>query len=262
MRFNGKVALITGGGTGIGAAVAQRFVADGGKVVLLGRRRDKLEEVAGPLGGAVVAGDAGNLQDVQAALTCARERFGGLDVLVANAGGHGLGSALDTDDAAWAAALHTNLTTAFVCVRECLPELMARRGNVVVVSSIAGLFAGPSVVGYVTTKHALIGLTRSIARDYGPQGVRINALCPGWVRTDMADEQMEYIRKRHNLATTDEAYALVTQHVPLRRAAEPVEVASVACFLASDEASMMSGSVVVVDGGSGSVDLPTLAFAD
>jgi NAD(P)-dependent dehydrogenase (short-subunit alcohol dehydrogenase family) len=262
MRFAGKVALITGGGTGIGAAVAQRFVADGGKVVLLGRRRDKLEQVAGPLGGAVVAGDAGNQQDVQAALRCAHERFGGLDVLIANAGGHGLGSARQTDDAAWAAALHSNLTTAFVCVRECLSTLMERRGNVVVVSSIAGLVAGPSVVGYVTTKHALIGLTRSIARDYGPRGVRINALCPGWVRTAMADEQMEVVRDMHKLGSIEEAYALVTKHVPLRRAAEAEEVANVACFLASSEASMMSGSVVVVDGGSGAVDLPTLAFAD
>lgn len=262
MRFEGKVALITGGGTGIGAAVAERFVADGGKVVLLGRRRELLEQVAGPLGGAVVAGDAANQRDVQAALAVARERFGGLDVLIANAGGHGLGSALDTDDAAWAAAVHSNLTTAFVCVRECLPELIRRRGNVVVVSSIAGLFAGPGVVGYVTTKHALIGLTRSIARDYGPQGVRINALCPGWVRTAMADEQMEVVRERCKLASIDEAYAEVTKHVPLRRAAEATEVANVACFLASPEASMMSGSVIVVDGGSGSVDLPTLAFAD
>jgi meso-butanediol dehydrogenase / (S,S)-butanediol dehydrogenase / diacetyl reductase len=262
MRFEGKVALISGGGTGIGAAVAQRFVADGGKVVLLGRRREKLEEVAQPLGGAVAVGDAGKKADVQAAIQQAHSKFGRLDVLFANAGGHGLGSALATDDEAWAEAVHSNLTTAFVSVRECLPALIESRGNVVVVSSIAGLFAGPEVVGYVTTKHALVGLTRSIARDYGPRGVRINALCPGWVRTAMADEQMDVVRKMHGLRTTDEAYALVTKHVPLRRPAEAVEVANVACFLASSDASMMSGSVVVVDGGAGAVDLPTLAFAD
>jgi len=262
MRFEGKVALITGGGTGIGAAIARRFVADGGKVVLMGRRRDKLEEVAAPLHGVVAVGDAGNANDVKATLTQIRQRFGRLDVLIANAGGHGLGSAATTDDASWAEALHSNLTTAFVCVRECLPDLIESRGNAVVVSSIAGLFAGPEVVGYVTTKHALIGLTRSVARDYGPKGVRINALCPGWVRTAMADEQMDVIRQKHGLKTTDEAYALVTRHVPLRRPAEAQEVANVACFLASSEASMMSGSVVVVDGGSSAVDLPTLAFAD
>ena len=262
MRFKDKVALITGGGTGIGAAIAQRFVADGGKVVLMGRRRAPLEEVAGPIGGAVAIGDAANASDVKAAIALAQTRFGKLDVLIANAGGHGLGSALETNDATWAEALHLNLTTAFVCVREALPALIQTRGNVVVVSSIAGLFAGPGVVGYVTSKHALIGLTRSIARDYGPQGVRINALCPGWVKTAMADEQMEFIREKHQLRTTDEAYAEVTKHVPLRRAAEPEEVANVACFLASSEASMMCGSVITVDGGAGAVDLPTIAFAD
>lgn len=262
MRFKDKVVLITGGGTGIGAAIAKRIDADGGKVVLMGRRREPLEQVASPIGGAVATGDAGNAADVKAAIALAKSRFGKLDVLIANAGGHGLGSALDTNDASWAEALHANLTTAFVCVREALPTLIETRGNVVVVSSIAGLFAGPDVVGYVTSKHALIGLTRSIARDYGPRGVRINALCPGWVRTAMADEQMEVVREKYQLPSIDHAYAEVTKHVPLRRAAEPEEVANVACFLASAEASMMSGSVVVVDGGAGSVDLPTLAFAD
>lgn len=262
MRFEGKVALISGGGTGIGAAVARRFVADRGRVVLMGRRREKLQEIGGPLGALIAEGDAANRNDVKSAVEQARSRYGRLDVLFANAGGHGLGSALATDDAAWAEAVRSNLSTAFVSVRECLPALIESRGNVVVVSSIAGLFAGPEVVGYVTTKHALIGLTRSIARDYGPRGVRINALCPGWVRTAMADEQMDVIREKHGLRTIDEAYALVTKHVPLRRPAEADEVANVACFLASTEASMMSGSVVVVDGGAGSVDLPTLAFAD
>ena len=264
MRFTGKVALITGGGTGLGAAIARRFVADGGSVVLLGRRRDRLDEVAGPLGAAAIAiaGDAGDRQCLRAAVARAQESFGRLDVLIANAGGHGLGAALATDDAAWAEALHANLTTAFVSVRECLPALLAGRGNAVVVSSIAGLTAGPEVVGYVASKHALIGLTRSIARDYGPQGVRINALCPGWIRTAMADEQMEVVRRRHGLATIDDAYRLVTKHVPLRRPAEADEVANVACFLASDEASMMSGAVITVDGGATAVDLPTLAFAD
>lgn len=262
MRFQGKVALVTGGGTGIGAALARRFVADGGQVVLMGRRQGPLEEVAAPLRGMAVAGDAGNQQDASAAVAAACARFGRLDVVFANAGGHGVGAALVTDDAAWAEAVHANLTTAFVSIRESLPALLESGGNVVVVSSIAGLFAGPEVVGYVTSKHALIGLTRSIARDYGPRGVRINALCPGWVRTPMADEQMEVVRRRHDLASIEEAYALATRHVPLRRPATPEEIANVACFLASPEASMMTGAVIVVDGGATAVDLPTLAFAD
>lgn len=261
-RFDGQVALITGGGTGLGAAIAARYIQDGGKVVLMGRRRAPLEAVADTLGCAAYAGDAAQAGDMRQAIELARARYGRLDVLMANAGGHGIGEALSTDDAQWADALHTNLTTAFVSVRECLPELIERKGNIVVVSSIAGLASGPGVVGYVTTKHALVGLTRSIARDYSPRGIRINTLCPGWIRTPMADEQMRVIQEKHGLASVDEAYALVTRHVPLRRPATAEEVAGVACFLASADAAMMTGTVTVVDGGALAVDLPTLAFAD
>lgn len=261
-RFDGQVALITGGGTGIGAATARRITEEGGHAVIMGRRRAPLESVAESLGCAFFAGDAADATHVREALELARSRFGRLTILIANAGGHGIGDALHTDDASWAQAIHTNLTTAFVSIRECLPELTGSRGSIVIVASIAALFAGPQAFGYVTTKHALLGLTRSIARDYGPQGLRINALCPGWVRTAMADEEMEVIREQHGLASLDEAYGVVTQHVPLRRAAQPEEVASVACFLASADAVMMTGSVVVVDGGAAAVDLPTLAFAD
>lgn len=261
-RFHGQVALITGGGTGIGAAIARRITAEGGHAVIMGRRRTPLESVATSAGCAFFTGDAADAGNVRAALGLVRSEFGHLTILVANAGGHEMGEALSIDDGSWARAIHTNLATAFVSIRECLPELIGTRGSIVVVSSLAGLFAGPEAVTYVTTKHALLGLTRSVARDYGPRGVRINALCPGWVRTAMADEEMEVIRERHGLASLDEAYALVTRHVPLRRAAQPEEVASVACFLASMDAAMITGSVVVVDGGASAVDVPTLAFAD
>lgn len=262
MGFAGKVALITGGGTGIGAAIARQFTAEGGKVVLMGRRRAMLEEAAQRLEAAcIVAGDAAEPTDVQRAVDTAKREFGGLDVLIANAGGHGLGSALATDDQSWRLATRLNLDTAFVTARHALPGLIERKGSIVIVSSIAGLFAGPEVVGYVTMKHALVGLTRSLARDYGRQGVRTNALCPGWVRTAMADEQMEALAKMRNLASIEDAYRLVTADVPLGRPAEPEEVASVACFLASSGASMVNGAVIVVDGGSTVVDVPTIAFA-
>ena len=262
-RFEGRTALVTGAGTGIGAAVCRRIAAEGGNVVLTGRREGPLKEVAARLGDAalVVPGDAADENDVRAVLAAAVEAFGSLDVVVANAGGHVPGAAADTDDESWRYSIHANLDSAFVTIRESLPHLVASRGNVVVVSSIAGLFAGPGVVGYVTTKHALIGLTRSVARDYGRHGVRANVVCPGWVRTAMADEQMDVLSARHG-GTRDDAYALVAKDTPLGRAAEPHEVAGVIAFLAGPEASAMTGSVVVVDCGAGSVDLPTLAFAD
>jgi meso-butanediol dehydrogenase/(S,S)-butanediol dehydrogenase/diacetyl reductase len=259
--FQGKVAFITGGGTGIGAAVAEQFVAAGGKVVLMGRRDAPLQAVAQPLGGVVVTGDAADAGDVRRALSAAREAFGGVDVLVANAGGHGLGNIMETDDASWALATRLNLDTAFVCTRELMPELIARRGNIVVLSSLAGHFAGPNVVGYVTMKHALIGFTRSAARDYGRHGVRVNAVCPGWVRTAMADEQMQVLVQRRAADDVDAAYRLVTRDVPLGRPATAIEVADAVLFLASTQAAMITGTSLMVDGGASAVDLPTLAFA-
>lgn len=259
--FHGKVAFITGGGTGIGAAVARQFAAAGGKVVLMGRRQAPLEAVAGPLGGLVVPGDAADAKDVREALARAREAFGGVNVLVANAGGHGIGNAIDTDDKSWALSTRLNLDTAFVCSREVMPELIARKGNIVMLSSLAGHFAGPGVVGYVTMKHALIGLARSLARDYGRQGVRVNAVCPGWVRTAMADEQMQVLIDKYKLPGVDAAYDLVTRDVPLGRAASPEDVAQAVLFLASPSASMITGSYLMVDGGASAVDLPTIAFA-
>lgn len=260
-RFAGQVALITGGGTGIGAVVAQQFVAGGGKVVLMGRRPEPLQAVAGPIGGLAIAGDAADANDVRKGIELARQSFGGVDVLVANAGGHGLGNIVGTDDASWALSTRLNLDTAFVCIRETMPELISRQGNVVVLSSLAGHFAGPDVVGYVTMKHALIGLTRSVARDYGRQGVRVNAVCPGWVRTAMADEQMQVLVEKHRLANVDAAYALVTRDVPLGRAASALDVAEAVLFLASKQAAMITGTSLMVDGGASAVDLPTLAFA-
>lgn len=258
--FDGRVAFITGGGSGIGAAAARQFAAAGGKVVLMGRRAAPLEAVAGPLGALAVPGDAADAGDVRKALAAARSAYGGIDVLLASAGGSSPGSVVDTDDNAWSRATRLNLDTAFVCARETMPELIARKGSIVIVSSLAGHFAGPGVVGYVTTKHALIGLTRSLARDYGPQGVRVNAICPGWVRTELADRQMAALIAKHGLPDLDAAYALATRDVPLRRAASADEVAQAALFLASPQAAMITGISLLVDGGASVVDLPTLAF--
>jgi len=252
--------LITGGGTGIGAACARRLASEGMQVALLGRRRGPIEQVAAEISGLAIAADGSCTAEMRSAVALVAERFGGLDALIANAGGHGLGAALQTDDEAWREARAANLDSAFVAVRESLPWLIERRGAVVLVSSIAALGAGPEVCGYTTFKHAVVGLARSLARDYGPRGVRVNALCPGWVRTPMADEEMRPLMRERDL-TLDEAYALVTRDVPLRRAATAEEIASVCRFLISPDASIITGAVIVADGGSTIVDVPTLAFA-
>lgn len=257
-----STAIITGGGTGIGRAIATRLIADGGNIVLVGRSAGPIEQTAHELGERAIAviADASDRDAMNRVVDVARERFGSVDQLVANAGGHGFSAVGDTDDAEWAASIQANLTTAFVTVRACLPALVESRGSIVIVSSIAGLAAGPDTAGYTTAKHALLGLTRSIARDYGPSGVRANVLCPGWTVTPMADSEMKHFAEVAGIPSIDEAYAEVTKHVPLRRAAQPEEIASVARFLLSEEAAYVTGAVIVADGGAGAVDLPTIAF--
>lgn len=259
MSLQGKVAIVTGGGTGIGAACARRLAAEGVRVCVVGRRKELLEQVAEEVGGLAVVADVSQTHEMKRAVKEVADHFGGVDVLVANAGGHGLGDALHTDDSSWAQARQANLDTAFIAARETLPMLIDRRGTIVFVASIAALAAGADVCGYTTFKHAMIGLTRSLARDYGPRGVRVNAVCPGWVRTPMADEEMQPLMQERGLSL-DEAYALMTADVPLRRAAAPEEVASVVRFLVSDDAAIVTGAVIVADGGSTIVDVPTLAF--
>lgn len=256
----GKVVVITGGGTGIGAAIAERYAAEGAHVVIVGRRAEPLEVVAQRTGAICLVADAADGASAQRAVRATLDRFGRIDVLVANAGGHGFAPVGETDDAAWEAALRGNLTTAFTMSRECLPALVEAKGQIVVISSIAGLFAGPSVAGYTVGKHALVGLARSLARDYGRHGVRVNVVCPGWVQTPMADEEMDEFTARVGLSSREEAYATVTADVPLGRAAQPAEIAALVRFLGSGESSYMTGAVVVADGGAHIVDVPTIAF--
>lgn len=261
-----RIVVITGGGTGIGAAIAERYADEGATVVIVGRRPEPLERVAARTGAIPIVADAADRDSAGDAVTEIVDRFGRIDVLVLNAGGHGFAAVGDTGDEAWAAAITANLSTGFVMARESLPALLdgaAETGEsqIVVVSSLAGLFAGPSVAGYTVGKHALIGLTRSLARDYSRRGVRVNAVCPGWVRTPMADEEMdEFAEHAPEIEDREAGYAEVTRDVPLGRPAEPAEIASVVRFLGSKESSYMTGAVLVADGGAHIVDLPTLAF--
>jgi meso-butanediol dehydrogenase / (S,S)-butanediol dehydrogenase / diacetyl reductase len=257
-----RTAVITGGGTGIGAATACRLAAAGVPVVLTGRRLGPLAALARQLGDRAIAmtADAAAADDMARAVATARDAFGPVGILVANAGGPGGGTAADVTDAAWAEGLQANLTTCLVSARACLPDLIATRGAIVVVSSIAGLAASPESVGYVSAKHGLIGLARSMARDFGPRGVRVNVVCPGWVRTPMADAEMDQLQEVRGLASREAAYELATAQVPLRRPASPDEVAAAIAFLASQEASAVTGAVLTVDCGATAVDLPTTAY--
>jgi len=256
----GKVVVVTGGGTGIGAAIAERFAAEGAHVVVVGRRQEPLDAVSRSVGALAIAADAGDAASARVVVETVLGRFGRIDVLVNNAGGHGFSPVGETDDAGWAASMQANLTTAFVMSRETLPALLESKGQIVIISSLAGLFAGPSVAGYTVGKHALIGLTKTLARDYGSRGVRVNAVCPGWVQTPMADAEMDEFAAHAALGSREEAYGIVTRDVPLRRPAQPSEIAAIVRFLGSGESSYINGATIVADGGAHVVDLPTISF--
>jgi meso-butanediol dehydrogenase / (S,S)-butanediol dehydrogenase / diacetyl reductase len=260
MRLEDRVAIVSGGGTGIGAATARLFASEGAKVVVTGRRAEPLEAIAAEIDGRAVAGDTANTEHVAGAVSTALRAFGGLDIVVANAGlGFG-GAAADVDDERWGRTLDVNVTGAFRLIRAALPSLLERgRGSIVIVSSVSAMVSGTEGAAYQASKAALLGLTRSLAVDYGPSGIRANALLPGWVITEMGDRAMESLIG-DAASSIEEAYGVVTRHTPLRRAATAEEMASCCLFLASDESSYVTGTTLVADGGGLAVDLTETAW--
>jgi len=254
-----RAVLVTGGGTGIGAAVARALTAGGDLVAILGRRPGALAEVAAQTGALDVVCDVSDAAQVTAAVGVVAERFGRIDGLVLNAGIMRPGGVADLSPADWDALLAVNLTGAFQVARAALPHLLARRGSVVSVASVAALRASAGMGGYAVTKAGLTMLTQSLAVDHAHQGLRANVVCPGWTVTEMADEEMAAFGAPRGLSVTG-AYELVTALVPQRRAASADEVAAVVTWLLSDAASYVNGAVIPVDGAGAAVDVGTVPF--
>lgn len=252
--------LIIGGGTGIGAAVAARMAASGYAVCVSGRRVAPLEAVASAVGGFAVSADASTPEGASSAVEACVERFGRLDALVVSAGAGAGAMVAEQTIERWNLVIGTNLTAPFLVCRAALPHLIKSRGAIVTVSSLAGLRADPASAAYCSSKAGLVMLTQCIALDYGPLGVRANTVCPGWIRTAMADEEIDVLAERRGV-DRDRAYSIAAADIPARRAGTPEEAAEAVAWLASPAASYVNGAVLAVDGGAAIVDAGTLAFA-
>jgi NAD(P)-dependent dehydrogenase (short-subunit alcohol dehydrogenase family) len=248
MRLKDKVAIVTGAGTGLGRAIAIMFAREGAKVTLNGRRAEPLEKAAAEIaqaGGTALAcaGDVTKVADVKRMVETTVKTFGRLDILVNNAGGiPERGPVLALSEEGFKKTLDVNLTSAFLCSKQALPELIKTKGNIVNVASLAGLRGAPNNTAYGAAKGGMVILTKDMAVDYAPQGVRVNAVCPAYVETDLNRELLANMKK------TGEYETLVKTH-PLGRLGEPDDVAYAAVYLASDEAKWITGLPLSVDGG-------------
>ncbi len=254
-----KAVLVTGGGTGIGAATATLLARQGYAVAVAGRRAGPLEAVAAAIraaGGevATVVADASTWEGAQAAVAATVEAFGGLDGLVVN---HGVGGTpapvgeMSLDE--WDNVLAINLRGAFLVAKAALPHIVARRGSVVAVASNSAIQAGPGWPAYCTSKAGLVMLIKSIANDYGRQGVRANAVLPGFIVTEMADGAMYEVAAAWDTDLAG-AYEIANRDLPLGRVGQPEEVAAAIAFLLGPAASFITGASLPLDGGATIMD--------
>ena len=254
-----RVMLVTGAGSGIGAAVAERATADGWRVTICGRRPGPLGAVTARTGARPVVADVTDPAAVQALVDGTVAEHGRLDCVVSNAGVMVTGTVADLDPSDWELALRTNLTAPYLLARAALPHLLGNHGSIVAVASIAALRASSSAAAYAVSKAGLVMLTQSLAADFGPAGLRANVVCPGWVRTEMADQEMAEFGAPYGL-DAGTAYQEVTRLVPQRRPAEPAEIAAAITWLAGPDASYVNGACLVVDGGTVLIDPGTVGL--
>jgi NAD(P)-dependent dehydrogenase (short-subunit alcohol dehydrogenase family) len=247
--LKGKVAIVTGAGSGIGRATARLFAEQGASVVAVDWNNEAGEETAEWIGrdgyeARFQHTDVSRAPEVERMVQFAVEQYGGLDVLFSNAAVQILGTTTETSEEEWDRIHSVNLKGVFLCSKYAIPEMIrGGGGSVINMASVLGLVGDPDLAAYCAAKGGVIALTKATAMGYGPQGVRVNCICPGDVDTPMVQD---YFSKDPN---PERARQTVSAHYALRRIADPREVAQTAAFLASDASSFMTGAVLVVDGG-------------
>jgi meso-butanediol dehydrogenase / (S,S)-butanediol dehydrogenase / diacetyl reductase len=257
MILAGKMAVVTGGGTGIGAAIVRRFVAEGARVCIVGRREEVLSDVVRSLpdGAAIAcAADVSEAADIGRIVDRALAFGKRIDILVNNAGKGTEGSVISADLDEWRKTLDVNLIGPFMLMRAVIPRMIENGGGSIVnISSLASLRSVPFTSAYCASKAGLNALTQQAALDFGGDGIRCNVVCPGFVFSEMVESRFGVIAKALG---TDMATLMNTvfRDIPSRKPAEPDRVAGICAFLASDDASYITGAVIPVDGGLAAMD--------
>lgn len=245
MTFTERVAIVTGGASGMGAATARRLAASGAHVVIVDRNADLAKQVAVEIHGTSMVGDVADSGFCDRVVAGAVDRHERLDVLVNAAGVIVRASGEDTTDDQWARIMGVNVSGTFFMCRAALRVMKSQRsGAIVNFGSIWGDLGSAGVAAYCASKGAVHNLTRALAMDHAGDGIRVNAVCPGEVNTPM-------LQSERAEAVTDQLLAAIAATVPMGRLADPDEIARVVCFLASDDASYMTGALVSVDAGYG-----------
>jgi 3-hydroxybutyrate dehydrogenase len=249
MFLAGKTALVTGGGRGIGRAIAERLAAEGARVAVAGRTVVEIDEVARAVSGDAFPMDAADRQSVRATIEAIQQKVGDIDVLVNNAGFAESASFDRTTDEMWDQLFEVNVTSAFQLTRALVPRMIARGfGRVINVASNAGLSGYAYTMAYCASKHAMVGMTRALAVEIASSPVTVNAVCPGWTNTRMVEEAVDRIARKTGRATETAKKALADMS-PQRRLIEVGEVAHVVAMLCAPEARGIHGQAIPIDGG-------------